>query len=398
MNNILRMAREGLHADLAIGLHEALATGAGVVRRGLRIEAPGGDLGFDLSIRPMPPEVAGQPLFLVVLEARGPAPTPEGADPAEGAGDREARIERLTRELRAKEAYLQAANEELETSNEELRSSNEELQSVNEELQSTNEELETSKEELQSVNEELATVNAELQAKVLDLSQVNNDMNNLLAGTGIGTVFVDHQLRILRFTPAATQIINLIPGDVGRPVGHLVSNLEGYDRMLEDVQEVLDTLVPRETEVRSREGGTYAMRIQPYRTLENVIEGAVLTFVDISREKRIQVALMESERRFRVLLDQAPMAALVVREGRIQFVNQAGLDLLGLTDAGQVVDRPLDTCLVQGAPEDPDGQMRGEVLSRDGRRRWVDVRGAAVPFPDGEARIIFLGARSGQDS
>ena len=125
---------------------------------------------------------------------------------------------------------------------------------MNEELQSTNEELETSKEELQSVNEELATVNAELQNKVADLSRANNDMNNLLAGTGIGTVFVDHQLRIQRFTPAVTQVINLIPTDVGRPLGHIVSNLVGYDRLVEDVRTVLDTLVPKEVEVQTQDG------------------------------------------------------------------------------------------------------------------------------------------------
>ena len=145
--------------------------------------------------------------------------------------DADARIAALREELRAKEEYLQSTNEELETANEELKSSNEEMQSVNEELQSTNEELETSKEELQSVNEELATVNAELQTKVAALTRANNDMNNLLAGTGIATVFVDHQLRILRFTPTATQIINLIPSDVGRPVGHIVSNLTNYDQL-----------------------------------------------------------------------------------------------------------------------------------------------------------------------
>lgn len=157
------------------------------------------------------------------------------------------------------------------------------MQSVNEELQSTNEELETSKEELQSVNEELATVNAELQIKVLDLSRANSDMNNLLAGTGIATVFVDHQLNIMRFTPTATRIINLILSDVGRPVGHVVSNLLGYDRLVEDTREVLDTLIPKEVEVKTIEGKQYKMHIQPYRTLENVIEGAVLTFVNIKQ-------------------------------------------------------------------------------------------------------------------
>ena len=125
---------------------------------------------------------------------------------------------------------------------------------MNEELQSTNEEMETSKEELQSVNEELGTVNAELQNKVADLSRSNNDMNNLLAGTGIGTIFVDHQLRIQRFTPAVTQVINLILTDVGRPVSHIVSNLVGYDRLAADVQAVLDTLVPKEVEVQTGNG------------------------------------------------------------------------------------------------------------------------------------------------
>ena len=206
------------------------------------------------------------------------------------ATDVDAQIAALKQELRAKEEYLQTTNEELETSNEELKSSNEEMQSVNEELQSTNEELETSKEELQSVNEELATVNAELQTKVVDLSRANNDMNNLLAGTGIGTIFVDHQLRILRFTPTVTQVINLILTDVGRPVGHIVSNLTGYDSLVADVQAVLDTLVPKEVEVQTRAGDWFQLHIRPYRTLENVIEGAVITFTEINLLKKAEAA------------------------------------------------------------------------------------------------------------
>ncbi|MEI7673581.1 MAG: PAS domain-containing protein, partial [Deltaproteobacteria bacterium] len=219
----------------------------------------------------------------------------------------EARIEALQRALRSKEEYLQTANEELETSNEELKSSNEEMQSVNEELQSTNEELETSKEELQSVNEELATVNNELQTKVSDLSQTNNDMNNLLAGTGIATVFVDFQLRILRFTPTATSIINLIKSDVGRPVSHIVSNLKGYDRLIADVKSVLDNLIPKEVEVQTIEDLWYAMRIQPYRTTDNVIEGAVITFVDITEMKNISEALQAAEGKFRALFEMGPI-------------------------------------------------------------------------------------------
>jgi two-component system CheB/CheR fusion protein len=187
------------------------------------------------------------------------------------------------------------------------------MQSVNEELQSTNEELETSKEELQSVNEELATVNAELQQKVVDLSRANNDMNNLLAGTGIGTVFVDYQLRIQRFTPAVTQVINLILSDVGRPVDHIVSNLTGYDRLMPDVKAVLDTLAPKEVEVQTKAGAWFLLRIRPYRTLENIIEGAVIAFVDITEMKRVQQALREANalRRLAVVLRDAHDAITV---------------------------------------------------------------------------------------
>jgi two-component system CheB/CheR fusion protein len=160
------------------------------------------------------------------------------------------------------------------------------MQSINEELQSSNEELETSKEELQSVNEELATVNVELQAKVADLTRLNNDMNNLLAGTGIGTIFVDNRMCIRRFTPAVTNVMNLIMSDIGRPVNHIVSNLVGYDRLMDDIQTVLKDLVPKEDEVRTKAGAWYLLRIQPYRTLENVIEGAVITFIDITKKRR----------------------------------------------------------------------------------------------------------------
>jgi CheY-like chemotaxis protein len=192
---------------------------------------------------PVGPEQAHQAAVLQLIAATDDT----GASTGISAGtDADVQIAALKQELRAKDEYLQTSNEELETSNEELKSSNEEMQSVNEELQSSNEELETSKEELQSVNEELATVNNELQTKVADLSQANNDMNNLLAGTGIGTVFVDHHQHILRFTPAASVIINLILSDVGRPLGHIVSNLVGYDRMVAGIQAVLNTLIPKD--------------------------------------------------------------------------------------------------------------------------------------------------------
>ncbi|WP_243312343.1 chemotaxis protein CheB [Fundidesulfovibrio agrisoli] len=312
VNNILKMAREGLRRELTIALHKAAVSKEEVSFPGLRVKTNGDYTPTNLVVRPV---TAGagvkldEPLYAVILEASTLAGPRHGhGGPQSGNGkahdgctnpDTDAHIASLRQELRAKEEFLQTTNEELETSNEELKSSNEEMQSVNEELQSTNEELETSKEELQSVNEELATVNAELQTKVADLSRANNDMNNLLAGTGIATIFVDHQLRILRFTPAATRMINLIQSDVGRPVRHIVSNLVGYDSLTKDAQAVLDTLAPKEIDVQTTDGRWYTMRILPYRTLDNVIEGAVVTFFDISEMKHAQELLRQANEQLR---------------------------------------------------------------------------------------------------
>lgn len=312
INNILSMARVGLRMKLATALQLAVNTNETVSSLGLRVKTNGHFITANLTIRPV---LIGSgltketPLYLVVLEEvlsaaskksdqsdlTGHEAAQELETPSEPDSDTDSCVAALKQELQTKDEYLKTATEQLETSNEELKSSNEEMQSVNEELQSTNEELETSKEELQSVNEELSTVNAELQTKVVDLTQANNDMNNLLAGTGIGTVFVDYDLRILRFTPTATRIINLIKSDVGRPVGHIVSNLVGYDRLVADTKDVLSTLIPREVEVQSTTGVWYTMRIMPYRTLDNVIEGAVMTFVEISRLKQIEDELKRKE-------------------------------------------------------------------------------------------------------
>ena len=192
--------------------------------------------------------------------------------------------------MKYSQEHLQTTIEELETSNEELKSSNEELQSTNEELQSTNEEMETSKEELQSLNEELVTVNAELQGKIEDLSRANDDMKNLFDSTRIATLFLDNQLCIKRFTSEATKIINLIQSDVGRPVSHIVSNLE-QDTLSRDAQEVLDSLVAKERRVRTKDGRWYLNRVIPYRTLDNVIDGVVITFTDISEQKIAELVL-----------------------------------------------------------------------------------------------------------
>lgn len=343
--NILKMAREGLRRGLTSTLHKAVLNKESVTLNGLRVKTNGSFTRINLSVLPvaaMPGGVPEPDLYLVGFEettatetdSAATAAFPDaGSPPGDEAGTR---IMSLKQELRAKEEYLQTTIEELETANEELKSSNEEMQSINEELQSTNEELETSKEELQSVNEELATVNSELQQKVTDLSRANNDMNNLLAGTGIGTIFVDHRLCILRFTPAVTRCINLILTDVGRPVGHIVSNLTGYDSLVTDLQTVLDTLLPREIEVQSRTGEWFLLRIRPYRTLDNVIEGAVITFTDISELKKMQAAMRESEalqRLTAVVRDSHDAIIMLEPSGRILAWNPGAERMYGWSES-----------------------------------------------------------------
>jgi two-component system CheB/CheR fusion protein len=343
INNILKMAREGLQRILTTALHKAASRKEIVRHSGLRVKTNGDMTTVNLTIRPVatgPAATPESPMYLVILEEATPI-EPKLAQQAAASGgspptDTDLRISTLKQELQAKEEYLQTTNEELETSNEELKSTNEEMQSVNEEMQSTNEELETSKEELQSVNEELATVNAELQTKVADLSRANNDMNNLLAGTGIGTIFVDHQLNIMHFTPATTRIMNLITSDRGRPVGHIVSNLKGYDRLLKDIQEVLNTLIPKEVEVQILTGAWYTMHIMPYRTLDNVIEGAVITFVDITERKKIQEKFEKANEQLRlavVVRDAYDAITVQDLDGRIIAWNPGAMRMYGWSEA-----------------------------------------------------------------
>ena len=374
VSNILKMARDGLRHELGAALGRAAATKQDARADGLRVKTNGHRTLVNLRVSPLPAEGGAQgaqtahearALFLVVLEqaavadaeapthaaattvattaataaaaalaAAGETSTHPAADGADAASLQS--LAALQRELRANEQQLLAANNALEGGNQELMSSNEEMQSINEELQSSNEELETSKEELQSVNEELTTVNTELRTKVVDLSRANNDMNNLLAGTGIATVFVDLRLRILRFTPGASAIINLIPSDIGRPVGHLASNLPGYDGLAADTQSVLDTLQPKAQDVRTAAGTWYRLRVQPYRTLDNVIEGAVITFVDIDETVRTRDELRQANDLLRlavVVRDAHDAITVQDLQGRILAWNPGAVRLYGWSEA-----------------------------------------------------------------
>lgn len=286
--NAFTMAREGLRFELASAVRKAARSKLDVIVKGLKVRTNGSFQNINLIVKPFTRPENLQGILMVIFEdimakARVAHMALKGSSKAK---DR-TKFAEMENELKYTKEHLQTTVEEMETSQEELKSTNEELQSTNEELQSTNEELTTSKEELQSLNEELITVNAELQNKVEELSRTNNDMKNLLDSTEIATIFLDNHLNVKRFTAPAVNIVNLIAADVGRPISHIVSNMK-YERLTEDVNEVMKSLVFKEIQVETKNGKWYLMRIKPYRTFENVIDGVVITFTDFSDFKKLE--------------------------------------------------------------------------------------------------------------
>jgi two-component system, chemotaxis family, CheB/CheR fusion protein len=367
-NNLLSMAREGLHGALASALRRANAEAEEVVCQGVQVRNDEAYQSVNITVARLGDNEALRGLFRVSFEPARSEPRSERArsgksrpPPASG---------QLERELQHTRGALQGSIEELQSSNEELKSMNEELQSTNEELQSSNEELETSKEELQSLNEELQTVNLQLQLKMEELSHANDDMANLLESTDIATVFLDRNLCIKRFTDLAREVISLIPADVGRPVGNLASNLR-YDQLTLDAQTVLDTLLPHEVEVQTRQGQWRLVRMIPYRTSKNVIDGVAITFLDIDRVKRPE--LLAASRALADSIVQTvhqPLAVLDEFLG-IAAANPAFLRTFDLSSTG-VEQRPLFEVGL-GVFAAPEMRVRLHRLLADG-----------VPFEDFE--------------
>ena len=294
--NIFAMAREGLRYDLSNAFHKALEQEGAVVVQGLQIVPNGGGtrLYVDVSVQRLAEPEPLRGLVLIVFTDVA-APVKINSESAGKVGKnpaRSARVQELQGKYQQARLEAQTIREEMRTSQEELRSINEEQQSTNEELQSTNEELTTSKEEMQSLNEELQTVNAELQVRVDELSRSNNDMKNLLDSTDIATLFLDKDLNVRRFTTQATKIIKLIPGDVGRPVTDLASDLL-YPELAADAREVLRKLGFTEKPITTRDGRWFTVRIMPYRTLDDRIDGLVITFADITVAKTLEAKLRE---------------------------------------------------------------------------------------------------------
>jgi two-component system CheB/CheR fusion protein len=290
--NVFAMAREGLRYELAGAFRKALRQRESVTLHGLRVDTNGGEQCVELTVQRLEEPGPLQGLVIIVFTDLAAPVVAKSADQKPKARTRSEGLAHMEHELHRIRAEARTAHEEMQTSQEELRSANEELQSTNEELQSTNEELTTSKEEMQSLNEELQTLNTELQAKVDELSRASSDMKNLLESTDIATLFLDRELHVRRFTTEAAKIIKLIPGDLGRPITDLVSDLN-YPALADDVHEVLRTLVSKERQVAARDGRWFDVRIMPYRTLDDRIDGVVITFTDITAAKVLEAKLRD---------------------------------------------------------------------------------------------------------
>ena len=319
--NLLSLAREGLRFELASSIRKVITEDKEVRREKLRVKTNGDEQVINLIVRPISRDSAMKGLLMVVFEdVTVDEITKRRKRKSASIQDNESpRTQELEQKLVSTKEYLQSVLSEKDTYSEELKSLTEEFQSSNEELQSTNEELLTSKEELQSLNEELITVNSELEQKIGESTREVNDMQNLLVCTGIGTLYLDINLNIRRFTPAMVEFMNLIKTDVGRPVSHVVSKTH-YDRLFEDAAEVLRTLDPRQREIQTKDGQWYTISIRAYRTSDNVIDGVVVTFNNVTRLKVIEGRALAAQTFAESVVD-AVRAPLMVLDNDLKVVS-----------------------------------------------------------------------------
>jgi two-component system CheB/CheR fusion protein len=394
--DILALVLPELRIDLRSALYQVQNSGASVEGRQVSISRDGRASIVSVTVRPFHDDEANQDFLLVMFSEVERSLEKEGSEDRVGGDD--VVLSQLEAELQRKKQQLQETIEHAEVSNEELRAANEELQAINEELRSATEELETSKEELQSVNEELITVNYELKIKVEETGKANDDLNNLIASTDIATIFVDSAMRIKRSTPRAADIFSIIPSDMGRSLLDLTHRLD-YKELADDVALTFNTLRMVEREVRSHDGRYYIVRLLPYRTTADRIEGAVMTFFDITGRREAEEKLRAGEARMRLVAESTKDYAIVTmdRDGRVTSWNRGAERMFGYRE-DEVAGRNLDFLFLpaereRGAPAD-----EIERAHRDGRamnERWYVRKDGSQLFCSGEITQIENNEYSG---
>jgi two-component system CheB/CheR fusion protein len=391
---LLNLVHRDLRLDLRTALHKAISQSAKIEMRNVRMGVDGSGRLVNIIVEPIGADDEAGALMILFQDV---GPAGEGAHAGDLGYTADEHVQRLEADLRITKERLQTTIEELESTNEELKSSNEEYQSINEELQSANEELETSKEELQAVNEELQTVNGELAHRVGDLGRANSDLKNLLESTQIATIFLDNDLRLRSFTPAASDVFHLIEADVGRPMAHIASRVS-YTELQEDARRVLKTLGQVEREVAgSEEDRRFLVRVLPYRSVDNFIAGVVVTFLDITGAARAEAALRASERRF---AEAQQLAGVGVWEWNLD-TDERWWSPVAYSLWGAASDAPLNDKTLPIHPDDrqqmaveteaarKNGELNHEwrVVRPDGSVRWLAVIGRVDPASGGRRML-----------
>jgi len=368
-SSIFKLLREELRVEVRGLLHGARETMRPTYSKPIKMQLDGKPASVVVSVRPAS-DSQQDGFVLVIFDERDDDAGYGGLlHTADGASAADTRSAELENELHMMRQRLQSIIEEYETGQEEMKASNEELQSTNEELRSTMEELETSKEELQSMNEELQTVNQENRHKVEELAQLSSDLQNLLAATHIATLFLDRDLRILRFTPAVNELFNVRMTDRGRRLADFTHRL-GYDDLIGDAESVLQKLIPIEREVRDEDGRWYMTRILPYRSTDERIEGVVITFVDVTKRKQSEEELRQSQQRYRLLVENATEYAIFMLdvEGRITLWNRGAQRLYGYSE-DEILGQPASMLCVD---EDRKvGRLRRELRQALAEGHWA---------------------------
>ncbi|MBV9009112.1 MAG: PAS domain S-box protein, partial [Verrucomicrobia bacterium] len=352
--NVLKLVDDSLRPELRTALFRAGQSGANVSLKNIAVQHEGGTRAVNVQVRPaaLSGDLLGrsdgeaEKFFLIIFEDAGVAVPQTGEHVEQPHEEVTVHLENEIRQLRSQ---LNATVQQYEASTEELKASNEELQAMNEELRSATEELETSREELQSINEELTTVNAELKSNLDELSRANSDLQNLMASTDIGTIFLDRKLRVKRFTPRVQDLFNLIPGDIGRPLSDITNKIN-YPELMQHARHVLATLEKHSSEIQAN-GNWFVVRMAPYRSLDERIEGVVISFIDVTARREAEEALRESEEQFRRAIEDAPIPIIMhAEDGQVLQISRTWTELTGYSaEEMQSFDAWLNNAYGEGA-------------------------------------------------
>jgi two-component system CheB/CheR fusion protein len=407
--NVLKMARGGLLHPLRSALETARRKRRTVRKEEVLVQRNGEWKPVNLEVVPL----ASQRGHFLLILFETPASSKEIRTPKTAAGrgrTNDSQVSDLRRELAANREYLQSIIQELEAANEELQSANEEILSSNEELQSTNEELDTAKEELQSTNEELNTVNEELHSRNEELARLNSDLVNLLGSADLPIVIVSQDLAIRRFTPAAERLFNLIPADMGRPIGQIRTNLV-VDNLEELIRSAVDSFEPQEHEIQDRDGRWYSLRIRPYKGMDNRLDGAVMTAIDVDDAKRLQRQLERSRDYFMTVVETVSQPLLVLDASfRVRTANKSFYEhfpkVVGDAEGKAIYQlgngewdiAELRTILAAAASGQATHHLRVDNVTSSKNSRAAVITARGFELPDGEHWILMAMDTDAEDA